>query len=197
MSGVKKLTDDDLILLLNKANETESTAFNEIYDRYWARLLAQANYDLNNKPDAEECVQNVFINLWKNRASLTLRFKLSTYLYRAVKNQVLNKLKSRRAIGHVSPLSEAAEIGQFVPSADMSLLEKELLDILEGAINDLPEKCAKIYKMSRHEGKTNKEISTHLDIAEKTVEGHMTRALRHIAGQISASWLTILILFLY
>jgi len=194
MKEFKKLTDDELIRLINVSDEK---AFNEIYDRYWSKLLAQATYDLKNSDEAAECVQDVFVKLWHNRINISLNHKLSTYLYRAVKNQTINTLERRYAIrSNTARLIDIAD--NFVPSADASLIEKELLAALENAIDTLPEKCAKVYRLSRNEHKANREISAQLEISEKTVEAHITRALKHINNAVIGSSLTsVMLLFLH
>lgn len=193
MGNLKEIKDEELILLLNESDEK---ALVEIYERYWDKLLAQAKWDLRDEQDAEDCVQDVFIKLWNCRTGLTLRHKLSTYLYRAVKNQTINMLAKRNTKRNHMPFEEAPAMEIFSPAADSSLLEKEMLQILEAAIDALPDKCSKIYRLSRIEGQSNKEIATQMDIAEKTVEGHITRAIKQVSTSISVSMLTVLIQYL-
>ncbi len=190
MGNLKELNDEELILLLNESDEK---ALVEIYDRYWNKLLSQAKWDLRDQVDAEDCVQDVFIKLWNCRTGLTLRHKLSTYLYRAVKNQTINLLVKRNAKYNHLPFNEANGNELFSPSADTSLLEKEMLQTLEAAIDALPDKCSKIYRLSRIEGRSNREIAAQMDVAEKTVEGHITRAIKQVAAYFSV---TTAILFL-
>jgi RNA polymerase sigma-70 factor (ECF subfamily) len=191
MKEFKKLTDDELIRLINVSNEK---AFNEIYDRYWSKLLAQATYDLKNSDEAAECVQDVFVKLWHNRVNISLNHRLSTYLYRAVKNQVINTLEKRYTLrNNVARIIKIAD--NFVPSADTSLIERELLAALESAIDTLPDKCASVYRLSRNEHKANREISVQLEISEKTVEAHITRALKHISNVVMGSSLTSVMFF--
>jgi len=190
MGNLKELKDEELILLLNESDER---ALVEIYNRYWNKLLAQARWDLRDEADAEDCIQELFIKLWNCRTGLTLRYKLSTYLYRAVKNQTINVLAKRNSKRNNIVFEEATGIELFAPSADSSMLEKEMLQILENAIDALPDKCSKIYRMSRIDGQSNKEIARQMDVAEKTVEGHITRAIKHVSTYISLSILVILI----
>jgi len=190
MGNLKELKDEELILLLNESDER---ALVEIYNRYWNKLLAQARWDLRDEADAEDCIQELFIKLWNCRKGLTLRYKLSTYLYRAVKNQTINVLAKRNSKRNNIVFEEATGIELFAPSADSSMLEKEMLQILENAIDALPDKCSKIYRMSRIDGQSNKEIARQMDVAEKTVEGHITRAIKHVSTYISLSILVILI----
>lgn len=192
MGNLKEIKDEELILLLNESDEK---ALVEIYDRYWNKLLAQAKWDLRDEVDAEDCVQDVFIKLWKCRAGLTLRHKLSTYLYRAVKNQTINMLAKRNSKRNHITFEDATGSEIFSPAADSSLLEKEMLEILVAAIDALPDKCSKIYRLSRIDGKSNKEIATQMDVAEKTVEGHITRAIKHIAAYFSVTTAIIFLIY--
>lgn len=190
MGNLKEIKDEELILLLNESDEK---ALVEIYDRYWNKLLAQARWDLQDETDAEDCIQDVFIKLWNCRSGLTLKYKLSTYLYRAVKNQTINILAKRNSKRNHMSFEEITDSEIFSPAADSSLLEKEMLQILEAAIEALPDKCSKIYRLSRIDGQSNKEIAAQMDVAEKTVEGHITRAIKHVAAYFSV---TTVILFL-
>lgn len=190
MGNLSKYSDEELILMLSESNEK---ALREIYDRYWTKLIAQARWDLHDEVEAEDCIQEVFIKLWNCRQGLTLKHKLSTYLYRAVKNQTINMLEKRYARKNQVPVNAMQTVQLFSPAADESLLEKEMLQILESAIEALPEKCSRIYKMSRMDGKSNKEIAEKLDIAEKTVEGHITRAIKQVSTYISVSILFVVL----
>jgi len=181
MGNLNKLGDGELIDMLNESNEK---AFKEIYDRYWTKLLAQATYDLQNEAEAEECVQDVFVKIWNNRKSLSIRYKLSTYLYRAIKNQVINTLEKRYAKRNQLSSYPADSTVSMEPAADAAMLEKELLTALEAAIDALPEKCSIVYRMSRIEGQNNQKIAAQLGIAEKTVEGHLTRAIKDIRSNL-------------
>jgi RNA polymerase sigma-70 factor (ECF subfamily) len=192
MENRGKFTDEELILRLNESDEN---ALREIYSRYWNKLIAQARWDLHDEVEAEDCIQEVFIKLWNCRHGLTLKHKLSTYLYRAVKNQTINILEKRYARKNQLPVNGLQAIDLFSPAADESLLEKEMLRVLEAAIEALPEKCSRIYRMSRMEGKSNKEIAAQLDIAEKTVEGHITRAIKQVSTSISLSIVLVLLAY--
>jgi RNA polymerase sigma-70 factor (ECF subfamily) len=75
--------DHELVRLLKQSDQE---AMREIYDRYWDKLLAVAVNRLSIEEEAEECVQDVFLSLWKRREGLVLKHELSTYLWVAVKS---------------------------------------------------------------------------------------------------------------
>ncbi|RZK27287.1 MAG: RNA polymerase sigma-70 factor [Flavobacterium sp.] len=175
-------TDSELATLMA---EGDDMAFSEIYNRYWDKLFAVALHRCDSQLDAEEIVQNVFYSLWKRRLDLKLQYGLHTYLSVAVKYQVINTLahKQRRSL-HLAEL-ETTEISE--DTTDRWLNEKELLAQIERGIKNLPEKCRIVFLLSRHEGKTAKEIATQLGISQKTVEAHMRRALRDLRNSINIS----------
>ncbi|MRX78857.1 sigma-70 family RNA polymerase sigma factor [Pedobacter petrophilus] len=72
----------------------------------------------------------------------------------------------------------------FSASADIAILEKELMAKLEASVARLPEKCRIVYRMSREEGKTHRQIAQELTISEKTVNNHLTKAIKDISGNL-------------
>lgn len=173
-------SDHELIALLKQDHQE---ALTEIYNRYWDKLLAVASNRLDVEEEAEECVQDVFLSLWKRRNELVLKHALSTYLWIAVKYQVINRLDKRYAKRNMQTIDLVEKVDVWSP--EVYLLEKELMERIEISVRQLPEKCRMIYRMSRDEGKSNKEISKALNISEKTVEGHITKALKDIRSNLN------------
>lgn len=182
MNNYKALSDDELIHLLKQDDEQ---ALSAIYLRYWDKLLSVAFHRLNEAEQAEEIVQDIFVKLWQLRDGLELKYTLATYLAAAVKYRVINFMdhKGRK---RVRELSLPDFYSQWQPSVEEYIFENELRERIEASIKSLPDKCQIVFRMSREEGMSNKEISKELDIAEKTVEAHMSKALRHIKGNLTA-----------
>lgn len=180
MQVLPKNDDDQLLDALRSDDER---ALARLYDRYWMRLLAVAMNRLDHEMEAEECVQDVFVGIWRNRKSLTITHTLGAYLAVAIKNQVMNRLAKRYTKKH-NP-QPAAEVFAY-ETADSKLLEQDLSMMVEAAIVQLPEKCQMVYRMSRMEGKSNKTIAAALNVSEKTVEGHITKAIHTIRKRLSS-----------
>jgi RNA polymerase sigma-70 factor (family 1) len=180
MAAYKTYTDQQLASLLREGN---AAAFTEVYNRYWDKLLAVAVNRLHDEQEAEECVQDVFLSVWRRSHTLELRHALSTYLWVAVKYQVINRLNKRYTKKRISTTELIDEVS--VPSPEASLLEKELLDRIDITVALLPEKCRMVYRMSREDGKSNKQIAQDTGLSEKTIEGHITRALKDIRTNLS------------
>lgn len=181
MEKYNDLSDEELIVLLKKSDEQ---ALSALYFRYWDKLLSVAVRRLDDLTEAEEIVQDIFINVWDRRGDLELKYRFETYLAVAVKYRVINRLDHnyRKRMREANAFLPAM---QSLPSSEELVLEKELMARLEVAIKKLPEKCRVIYRMSREEGKTNRQIGEELGLSEKTVEGHMTKALKNLRGSLS------------
>jgi RNA polymerase sigma-70 factor (family 1) len=189
VATLNTLTDLELVDLLKSEGYA---AFTEIYNRYWDKLFAVAYYRLDDELEAEETVQNVFLSLWKRRDNLELTHSLSTYLSVAVKYQVITKLALlRRKQQHINSLSKTEE---GIETTTNWLSEKELKIQIQTCINQLPEKCRIVFQLSREQGKTNAQIAHELEISEKTVEGHITKALHTLRGSLNISIPLLLIL---
>ena len=174
----------DALLLDLIRQEDDRAAFSELYNRYWEKLFLLAANALNSPEEAEECVQDIFCSLWNRRHTLQLKYTLYTYLAVAVKYRVINILDSAYRKRYRTTDAELAEMEVYAPSGEALLLEKELFAQLENAVAMLPEKCRLVFKMSREESKTHKQIAEELNISEKTVNNHLTRAIKVLGGHL-------------
>jgi RNA polymerase sigma-70 factor (family 1) len=183
MSAVLFPSDDEL---LTQLREGDRNAFTTLYNRYWDKLYAVAYNRLADEYEAEEAVQNIFLDLWRRKETLTLTHTLSTYLSVAVKYHVFTRLAQiRREKLRTEQLKIGAIEGRETTAEWLS--EKELKKQLEQSINALPGKCRIVFLLSREQNLTNKQIAEELDISEKTVEGHITKALNTLRGSLNVS----------
>jgi RNA polymerase sigma-70 factor (family 1) len=174
------LTDEDLIELLRNGSED---AFEEIYNRYWARLYSSAFKRVRRYEVAEELVQDLFTGLWVNRKEVNIRSTVSSYLQTAIRYMVFNHFDKeyvRRDYQETLNFSR-----NFDNSTEEAVLLKDLESVLEIEVGLLPTQCRSVYKLSRKEHKTNKEIALLMGISEKTVENHLTKALKRLKGNLS------------
>jgi RNA polymerase sigma-70 factor (family 1) len=169
-------SEEELLALLQRGDEA---AFTEIYRRYWDKLFVIASHTLGSHQEAEEAVHDVFLKIWKMRERVVIRQTLGQYLAVAIKHEVIDRLRKqlrRRSIiipgSAIIPGSTIAEdpIGEFIR-------EKELAAELETTIRALPEKCQIVFRLSRGEGYSHREIARELGLSENTIESHMRRAL--------------------
>ncbi len=190
-SNYKHSSDEELVLLLAEGRQWALVA---IYNRYWDKLFLVAANLLDSAEEAEECVQNVFIGLWKRRENLQLTHALSTYLSVAVKYQSLTAMaRNQRRRGQVSD-EEWADAADVV-SPESEFLAKELSQRIEASINRLPSQCRLIFKMRREQDMSVKMIASELNLSENTIKMHLKIANRKLRDDLLAVLPVIITLF--
>jgi RNA polymerase sigma-70 factor (family 1) len=170
------LTDEELLKLLRDGDEA---AFTHLYRRYWDRLYVVASHTLGSYPEAEEAVHDVFLKLWKRRDTIVIRETLQQYLAAAIKYEVIDRLRTQVRRRRLSNRFEKGTAISSDPTGDL-IREKELTAELESTIRALPEKCQLVFRLSRGQGYSHREIAKKLGLSENTVESHMRRALHSL-----------------
>jgi RNA polymerase sigma-70 factor (family 1) len=185
-------TDEELLGLLRADNEA---AFTELYNRYWKFLYALAVSKLKVFSEAEDLVQDIFVDLWKRRMDIHLSSpNLKGYLAVATRYKVIRALANRRrkeAHRQTSPQTTLTD-----HSTEEFLRAEELKDQLYGLTTTLPEKCRLVFQLSRYAYLNNKEIARELGISEKTVEMHLSKALRALRTGLGIFFLLLELLIL-
>jgi RNA polymerase sigma-70 factor (family 1) len=164
--------------LLELLSKSDAHAFMEIYKRYWQKLFAIAYNRLKETQAAEDIVHDVFASIWANKEKIEIE-SLENYLATATKYMVLAKIKKkeRERIYNNTVLHEAVV---FELPVEISLHYKCILEMVKNEIEKLPEKCKLIFKYSRNDGMSVKQIATQLDISPKTVENQLNKALKQL-----------------
>jgi RNA polymerase sigma-70 factor (ECF subfamily) len=168
----KLLSDELLVRLLLVGDEG---AFEEIYRRYFSKLLRTAQFKIQSKQIAEELLQDLFISLWEKRNKIIID-NLEAYLNTSLKYLIINHI--RRQILQDRFMEYAANKPELSATVDESIAFNELSVAIEKSIEKLPEKTRQIFTLNRLEYKSVKEISELLSIPERTVEYHITQGLK-------------------
>ncbi|AWW32967.1 RNA polymerase sigma-70 factor [Echinicola strongylocentroti] len=161
-------------------------AFELLFKLYYDKLLHLAKYYTNNAEDAEEIVQDVFLKLWERRKKIT---ELNnSYLFTMTKNACLDYLKHQSVVQKKSKElydSQLADPLRFIQNETASyVLEKELDQKIQESIAALPTKQREVFIKSRMDGKKNMEIAQELKISKRTVDTHITLALKAMRLQL-------------
>jgi RNA polymerase sigma-70 factor (ECF subfamily) len=170
----RDFSDSQLVDLFKKESHI---AFVEIYNRYWFKLYAAALIRLKDEEAAKEIIQDFFTGFWFNREKIVIRSSLEGYLFTSIKFLILNYKRALSVRNSYSDLISAITKDYDNSTVD-SLNFRELKNTIEENMNKLPPQCRSVFQLSRMEYKNNKEIAKILGIKEKTVENHLTRALR-------------------
>jgi RNA polymerase sigma-70 factor (ECF subfamily) len=188
-----------LITTLPEAGDTDS--FNLFFKRYYPRLTAYACLFLEPQA-AEDMVQDLFVYLWENSGSVKIHTSLEAYLFKAVHQRCLNKIKQRKTHNYHHKLIEdyLAEFEEklFDPDTNESirkLFMEELKADINAAIDTLPDKCREVFMLSYIYDLKNKEISEVLGISLSTVENHIYNALKTLRKKLAKYAHLLIILF--
>ncbi len=173
--------DAELATLLKEGN---NFAYTEIYKRYNRLLFLHAFKRLNDEALSKDVVHDVFINLWLKKENLELNGSLRAYLYTSIRNRIFN-LISRQKL-------ESAYIAQFqkfseasgVVTADYDVRYNQFMAIIEKEIEALPPRMKAVFRLSRDEQLSYKQIAEKLNISEETVKDHVKKALRVLKGKL-------------
>lgn len=169
--------------------ETKEKKFEIVFRKHFKELHGYAYRMLGDTDMAEEIVQHVFLKLWERDWEQDIQSSLKAYLYRSVYNQTMNVLKRNK-------LQQRYAAYQTIHAAkghDMPYGAEELKKELHVALSKLPEKSRTVFELSRFQELRYQEIADALNLSIKTVEGHMTKALKHLRVHL-VDYLTVLVL---
>jgi RNA polymerase sigma-70 factor (family 1) len=175
MKNFKAYSDEGLLKLLK---QQELGAFEEIYLRYWKKLYSAAYKRVQSREISEELVQDIFTALWINRHVLKVEI-LSAYLHSAIKYKVINHLEKEMS-RRIYAQTQVKSFASIENSTEDSVYLNELNLALEKEIQKLPPKRKQIFKLSRQEHLSIKQVASYLGISEKTAENQLGKALKEL-----------------
>lgn len=190
------IVDRDIILRLN---EGDVDAFRLLYTTYYVYLCAVSTKYVYDYEIAKEIVNDVFLNIWNKRESL--EFPIKTYLIRSVQNRSLNYLRNKQP--DEVPLSELDEYMLSVREEQIELghqplayLENsEFEELVEEAIQTLPDKCRTIFTEYLYNHKSYEEIALLYNISSSTVRVQVKIALSKLKDTLKGYYPLFLILY--
>jgi len=175
MSPNSYATADDAALT-QALMDGNARAFEEIYERYWLPLFTTAQRKIGSREAAEELVQDLFTSLWHKRAESHIA-KLPHYLHTALKYRIIDYLRVRTThAGYLSYYQARPSTSDH--STEESVAADDLSVALAESITHLPESTREVFRLSRLEHQSIPEIADQLHLSPKTVEYHLTRALK-------------------
>lgn len=161
---------------LRKIRKGDIHSFEKLFFSFYPGLLRYAVSLVQKNEIAEEVVQDVFYNVWKNRDSIRISRSWKSYLYRAVYNHSMMHLrKVRREMSVENGLFPEREAKSPDPAQELEY--QEVSAVVSDTIGRLPERTREIFLLNRQEGLKYREIAERLSISVKTVEANMGKAL--------------------
>lgn len=165
--------------------DTATTTYNILFRKYYPGLLFYATRFLPES-EAEDIVQDTFLELWKRKDSIEIGDQIQAFLYRITYTKCFNAIKHKQVENEYSATAiefYLKKIEFYDPAQNETIQRMENRELqveVYNAINELPDKCREIFKLSYLHDLKNKEIAETLDISLRTVEAHMYKALKYL-----------------
>lgn len=167
--------------LLRLIKQDDQKALEVLFEKYYYRLCDFSFQYVRNFDLTEEIVSDVFLKIWIKRKKLKITGNFKAYIYTAARNQSLNYIQKEN-----SELDSIEEQQFGIPSEkynpEQELMFKEFENRIEGLINTLPSRRKQVFKLSRIEGLTYREIAKVLSISIHTVQNHMVQAVKQLSS---------------
>ena len=168
-------------LLMERIRKDETRALDTLFNLYYNSVCSVIYYFIHEKELCEELGADVFIKLWDKRNTITITQNIRLYLLAMARNAALAELqKKKQRFADI----EAADLNSPLVASEQdpehALIFQQSSQLVTDAVNSIKENTRIIFCLSRDEGLKYREIADVLNISEKTVELHMSKALRHL-----------------
>ena len=180
--------------IIRRLKNEDKSAVDELFGYYYPRLYHFSKSILKIENDIDDILQEVFVKIWLNRHKIGNPETFNAYIFTITKNELLNLIRANirdQAFRDKLFLRSVAEEYQQQSELEFDEIRSGIARIVER----LPEKRQQVFVLSRTEGLSNKEIAQQLNISEKTVEDHITHAIRQIRNSIKEMGILSLLYF--
>ena len=164
--------------------------FENFYITWYSRVKHFARDYVLSDEEAENITQDVFLDFYQKRDTLDFHINVIAYLFTSVKNRCIDylrrKLLEQEAATKMQEDFDLSFRMKFdsLEAFDVDGLSEDIKDIIEKALNALPERCREIFILSKLEGKKQKEIAEELNVSVKTIETQMTIAYKKLREEL-------------
>ena len=171
--------EDELLALRLKSGD--EMAYDSLMNKYYILLCNYAFTFTKHHDNAEDIFQNVMVDLWAKRKKIKPELSLKNYLYKSVYNGFISQYRKQKPVIYLEKKHMDA-VDSIMESNQEEI--QRLIQLVNYEIERLPNKCREIFLLNKKDGLTHTEISEHLDISTKTVEGHITRAFKILKNRL-------------
>lgn len=172
-------------IIAELANDNQS-AIEDLFNHYYPRLYNFSKSFLKFDEGIDDILQEVFLKIWRNRKNIKSSDTLNSYIFTITKNLLLNELRSRLSNQKMKEnLFKVSVAEEYLPfeKIEYEELKKKIAEFIE----ELPDKQKEIFKMSRNEGLSHKEIAEKMGVSTKTVEYHINQSIKHLKNRLKSS----------
>jgi RNA polymerase sigma factor (sigma-70 family) len=174
------MADINHMELLQAFRKGDETAFETVFKQYYKSLRLQAYLILNNEQDAEDQVQQLFLDIWNRQLYRNVQESLKAYLHMAIRNRCINCLTK------ASHRNKALE--QYADSLQVTVEEEYNEPALEGyfqsALNELPRQRSKAFHLVYMEDRKYNEAAREMGISINSLKSHLKLAVKFLKMQL-------------
>lgn len=173
-------------ILMTRISAGDRPSLELLIERFWSPLVTYSVGFVGEQDEAEDIVQEAFVQVWRHRDVWRPSGTVSAYLYRITRNLSFNSVRNRKARQKWDRLRAEEVFHSLPPRTAEEEFESELLhEEVEAAIAGLPERRREIFCLSRYHGLTHREIAEALGISMQTVSNQMTTALNDLRRSLA------------
>ena len=169
-------------VLIEGLKEGNERIFDYLFHLYYSSLVVYAMKFIENHDVSEDIVQDLFVKVWTNRASIPIDQSLKSYFFVSVRNRCFDWLRHHQI--NLKTERELKLQNLDAPNESHFLLESELQQQIQNAIDKLPPVCREVFVMNRFDGLKPAEIAVQKGISVRTVETHIGKALRLLRSEL-------------
>lgn len=187
---VRTIEPEENDALFQRVQNGDHQAYYLIFEENWELLYSIAFRILGDSDIAKDVVQEVFLTIWENRSKTSIK-SLGAYLAQATKFGALKMIRDGKSKQHISldGLDTQAEMHD-------ELEFKEFTEEVKSMLDTLPEKCKAVFLLSRESQMSNQEIADELGLSKRTVETHISNALKHLRKELKTHLPALLVVML-
>lgn len=183
MATSNVLTIRNIEEIIRRLKQDEKSALDDLFGYYYPRLFHFSKSILKIETEVDDILQEVFVKLWLNRQKIGNAETFNSYIFTITKNEVLNLIRTNlRNNSFKNELFQHSVAEEFQIQSQLEF--NEVKSGIDQVVSQLPEKRRQIFILSRTDGLSNKEIAQQLNISEKTVEDHITHAIKKIKSSL-------------
>lgn len=190
-AAYRAYSDNQLLQLIAQSDQQ---AYDELYERYFTQLFNYAYQKTSDRFLAQEVVQELFITIWQQRTRIEITGLAKSYIFTTAKHLIIDQYRREASRAHYTDTFMSRQ-PLFTNQTEEQVWANELERSYQEFLAQLPPKCQQAFMLSR-QGYTNREIAQQMGIAEKTVEQHISKALRLVRDWLPNYLLMVFILSL-
>lgn len=190
-----KITDDEELARLIKSGGKD--AYQLLFEKYAPKIYHFSLSYLNNKADAEELVQDVFLKIWEKRETLDSSQNIKAYIFKIAVNNIYDFVRRKNI---ENAFNEFAKDNYVMQSENTweAVVFKEMQEVIDKFVIEMPEQRRKIFQLSKMEGLSNNEIAEKLNLSKRTVENQLYRSVLFLKKHLmSESIIAVLFFYIY